>query len=74
VIQVDRDIPWRRQLTLKKFPWEHIQPGESFFIPDANARSVSQTGQRLGRRLQRVFRTGKWRQGPVSGVRVWRIE
>lgn len=53
----------------RKYPWNEMEIGDSFFVPGANARqfgTTSQASKRTGKRF--TMRTVE------GGVRVWRIE
>jgi len=52
------------------FPWQKLEPGQSFFVPDGNVSSLKslcyQNSSPTGRRFRALV------EG--NGVRVWRTE
>lgn len=68
-IKIDTDIPIPKLSRQKKYPFEQLEIGQSFFVPGGNLLAISQS-----RRLAE-FRTG-WKfatRTVEGGIRVWRI-
>lgn len=67
-ISIERDVPLPLPKTVKKYPHEEMEVGESFFVEglkmqvvlNANWRAQNKTGRRFTARKE------------ASGIRVWR--
>lgn len=68
----------RQQATL--YPFETLEIGQSFFIPNAHKRSIQQTCRNWSKRLQRTFVADDYMMsaGQIdkadAGVMVWRTK
>ena len=89
-IQIDKyiAIPQRKSAAgnllpkQEKYPWSHMKPGDSFFVPGAKScatdnRPGVKTHMTLNNARQR-FPGTKWTiravtENGVNGVRVWRV-
>lgn len=73
----------KRGIKPAKYPWKHMEPGDSFFVPGARAAA---TDKREGAKIhfttvngRRMVPNSKWAlravtENGVVGVRVWRVE
>ena len=68
--KIDKGIP----LPNGRYPFADLDVGESFFVPNANANSVSSTASRLGKALGAAFVCRRVKENGVPGMRVWRVE
>jgi hypothetical protein len=53
-----------------RYPWGEMEPGDSFFVPDGNFKSLQSTASRRDRNGGRRFAA----RPEAGGVRVWRTE
>jgi hypothetical protein len=70
VIAIDKGVPLPPDMRGSgKYPWRIMEPGDSFFVPGADARKFSAQVTRMKEVTGRDFTSR-----PVEGgVRVWRV-
>ena len=70
-IKIEKGIPMPAPYVRKRFPFDDMEVGDSFFVPDATPRSiagsVSQARKRLPGRMFNCRRVD-------GGTRVWRLQ
>lgn len=74
VIQVDRDIPLpppKQQFT-RKYPFNIMAVGDSFFVPGMTRRPMASSIRHASCEC-RKFTTRRVIENGVSGLRIWRI-
>lgn len=78
--QILKDIPAPKVKTYCQYPFDKLEVGQSFFIPDAQKRSVQQTCRNWSKRLQKTFIADDYTMsaGQIDkadvGVMVWRTK
>jgi hypothetical protein len=68
------EIPGDTRGSRRKYPWKEMEVGDSFFVADAETKSISSVATPAGRRWNMKFRCSSRVESGVRGVRVWRIE
>lgn len=73
---VDKDIPLPAKVrrTNSKYPFDTMEPGDSFFVAAKKATSIQRTAAHAGKRLGMKFRSVEVSEGGVDGTRCWRVE
>lgn len=57
-----------------KYPWEQMDIGDSFFVPEPDAGAVRSAASAARKRLSTRYKCSKRVEDGVAGIRVWRIE
>jgi hypothetical protein len=70
--EIEKNVPIptiKRKAPAEKYPFRHMEIGDSFFIPDETGTSVSGLVSAYGKKLGKKFssRTVK------DGARIWRL-
>lgn len=82
-IEIDTHIPFptssRRTLRFEDaYPFKHMCPGESFFVPASQAKTTTLLSNvsRMNKRHpeKHVFKARFVEEEGVAGTRIWRIE
>ena len=91
MLKVNRNVPKpdpiRRSATRRKYPFDDLEVGDNFFVPNRSTNTLSTHVSTVGKQLGRVFSTrlcwmrqtkNGWRvcgedaEGAVCGIGVWR--
>lgn len=71
-IKVDKDIPMPpRRKERRKWPFDEMNVGDSFFAPEVKAAHFGPYARRL---LPKRFTTRTVTENDIRGIRVWRFE
>lgn len=81
-IKLDDEIPFPggQRERADKYPWESMNPGQSFFVPGGKMSTFYSNCRKMGQKYEgREFRARDWEQeqeggAPIKGVRVWRVK
>ena len=68
-LKIEEGIPIPK-MRLRKYPWEDMKVGDSFFVPDGNNNTIQTAASYAGKRHNRKYCTRQVN----GGIRVWRIE
>ena len=60
----------RRQAHNKKYPWNELDVGQSFFVPGVAANNFASQASRAGKTYGRRFVV----RSMDGGIRVWRVK
>lgn len=72
--EVETGVPLPDKHVRWKYPFEQLEVGDSFFVPNKDTTQMSALCKRAALRLGRRFVTAKFDKDGQSGVRVWRME
>ena len=74
-IKIEKGIPIPIRTGHKKYPWEDLEVGDSFFCPGKKISQVNATMCPIDYRGKRKFaaRTRTLEDDNEEGVRIWRI-
>ena len=67
--EIEKGVPLPEEKKKHNYPYEDLQVGESFFVPDGNMNLLCNYNRVRGKRLERKFVCRK--EG--KGIRVWRV-
>ena len=73
-VQKGIPIPEPKSPGARKYPWNKLAPGGSFFIPRKSVDQVSSAVSNAAKRLGWKFTMRSVIEKKVPGVRVWRID
>ena len=75
-IPIEDGIPIPPATYHHKYPWTDMEIGQSFFIPESQAKngSVRTAAEKAGKRLRRKFTTRAVYHNGEKGTRIWRTE
>lgn len=57
----------------RRYPWDQMEIGDSFFLPHATPQSIACVGRSWGKRRNVKFSVRAVVENGVEGTRVWRI-
>jgi hypothetical protein len=62
----DKHVRW-------KYPFDQLEVGQSFFVPNKDTTQMAAACKRAAKRLGVRFATAKAERGGQQGTRVWRM-
>ena len=71
---IEKNVPLPEQNIRWKYPFDQMEVGDSFFVPNKESTQMSALCKRASKRLEARFVTAKAEAGDAKGVRVWRVE
>lgn len=71
---IEKDVPLPEKNVRWKYPFDQMEPGDSFFVANRDTTQMSALCKRAARRLEARFVTATATKGEQTGVRVWRLE
>jgi hypothetical protein len=73
-IEIETGIPLPDKYVRWKYPFDKLDVGHSFFVPNKDTSQMSALCKRAAKRLGARFATAMAEKDGVSGTRVWRME
>lgn len=70
MFEIEKDVPLPTIKHGKKYPWEQMDVGDSFFVPEVKQSLMGTNAAHNTRMTGRRYTTRK----ENGGVRVWRVE
>jgi hypothetical protein len=67
--EITKAVPIPEPMKRLNYPYEQLQVGESFWVPDVNVQHMCNANRRKSKSLGRTFVARK----ENNGIRVWRV-
>jgi hypothetical protein len=74
LIAIEEGVPLPQKNVRWKYPFDQMEPGNSFFVANKDTTQMSAMCKRAGTRLGARFITARAEKDGQTGVRVWRME